>query len=254
MKRVATAAGVGAVLAAAVLFSESTTFPGAAASLPVVGAALAIWGGRGTSLEWSGRLAPVAFVGAASYAIYLWHWPIVILLPYATGHPLTTADKVGVIIATFVVAWASTRFLEDPVRFSPRLLGGSVAHAPSPRGPSPGCSRCWPSACRRCRWPSGRTEAAAVASARLQADAECIGAAVPATGCVVDADLQGTLLPVGRLRDDANRSECWSTSGDGSLHAVLRGPGAAATRSTCSRSVTPTTTRSSGSTSRSRTR
>ena len=35
VKRVATAAGVGAVLAAAVLFTESTTFPGASASLPV---------------------------------------------------------------------------------------------------------------------------------------------------------------------------------------------------------------------------
>ena len=166
----------------------------------------------------------MAFVGAASYAIYLWHWPLVILLPYATGHPLTTTDKVGVIIATFVVAWASTRFIEDPVRFSPRLLGGSRR----PRAVAM-CSIAGMLAVLAVSVPAvqvaqRRADAAAVASARLQAAADCIGAAVAATGCVVDADLQGTLLPKNALHDDANRPECWSTSGDGSLHVCSVGP------------------------------
>jgi peptidoglycan/LPS O-acetylase OafA/YrhL len=224
-KVAATVAGVGAVLAAAVLFSEATTFPGAAAALPVVGTALAIWGGRGTPLEWSGRIAPVAFVGAASYAIYLWHWPFVILLPYATGHPLTTADKVGVIIATFVIAWASTRFLEDPVRFSPRLLGGKRRPRTVAAWSVAGMLAVLAVSVPAVQLAERQDEAAAVASARLQAGAECIGAAVPATGCAVDADLQGTVLPVGALRqDDANRSECWSTEGDGSLQLCSLGP------------------------------
>ena len=225
VKQVATAAGVGAVLAAALLFTETTTFPGASASLPVVGAALAIWGGRGTTLEWSGRLAPVAFVGAASYAIYLWHWPLVILVPYATGHPLTTTDKVGVIVATFVIAWASTRFLEDPVRFSPRLLGGQRRPRTVAAWSVAGMLAVLAVSVPSVQVAERQDRAAAVASAQLEADAECIGAAVPATGCAVDAELQGTLLPVGAvLRDDANRSECWSTSGDGSLHVCSVGP------------------------------
>ena len=225
VRLVAAAAGVGAVVAAVVLFSEATTFPGATAAIPVGGAALAIWGGHGTPLERSGTLAPVAFVGAASYAIYLWHWPFVILLPYATGHPLTLVDKVGVLIATFVVAWASTRFLEDPVRFSPRLLGGSRR----PRTVAM-CSIAGMLAVLAVSVPSvqvaeRRADAAAVASARLQAGAECIGAAVAATGCVVDSDLQGTLLPMSALlHDDANRSECWSTKGDSSLRVCSVGP------------------------------
>ena len=224
VKRVATAVGVGAVLAAAMLFTEATTFPGASASLPVVGAALAIWGGRGTALEGSGRLAPVAFVGATSYAIYLWHWPLVILVPYATGHPLTRVDKVGVIIATFLIAWVSTRFLEDPVRFSPRLLGGQRRSLTVAAWSVAGMLLVLAVSVPGVRVAEHRAEAAAAASARLEAGATCIGAAVPGTGCAVDADLQETLLPVGSLRDDANRSECWSTSGDGSLRVCSVGP------------------------------
>ena len=225
VRQVATAVGVVAVLAAVVMFTEATTFPGAAAAIPVVGTALAIWGGRGTALGWSGTLGPVAFLGLTSYAIYLWHWPLVVLLPYASGHPLTRVDRLGIVVATLLLAWASTRFLEDPVRFSPRLLGGArrprTVAAWSVAGMVAVLAVSVPSA----QLARRHADAAAVASARLQGQAQCIGAAVPATGCVVDADLRATLFPVGALRgEDVNRSECWSSGGDGSLNVCALGP------------------------------
>ncbi|WP_051171958.1 acyltransferase family protein [Microbacterium indicum] len=116
--------GVTAILVADVAYTGSTPFPGATALLPVVGAALAIWGGASSPLERFGRFSPVSFLGRVSYAVYLWHWPFVVILPYVTGRPLTTLDKLVIIAASLLLAWLSTTYLEDLVRQSPRLLKG----------------------------------------------------------------------------------------------------------------------------------
>ncbi len=225
LKRAATAIGVVAILAAAVLFDGATVFPGALAAIPVVGTALAIWAGRGTALEWSGGFTPVALVGSASYAIYLWHWPLLTLMPYATGHPLTRADKLVVVVATFVVAYVSMRFVENPVRFSPRLLGGTRRPRTVALWSVVGMLAVLAISVPAVQVAERRDAAASLASARLQASAECIGAAVPATGCAVDADVRGELIPgVALLHDDANRTQCWSTRGDSALHVCSVGP------------------------------
>src|SRR5439155_13986305 len=76
--------GLLAIGGAAVGFSEATPFPGYAALLPTIGAALVIGAGiadRSPRLA-VGRLlalAPMRFVGDRSYAFYLWHWPVLII-------------------------------------------------------------------------------------------------------------------------------------------------------------------------------
>ncbi|GAB2519034.1 acyltransferase family protein [Microbacterium petrolearium] len=117
-------AGVAAVLASVVLYSGTTPFPGAAALLPVVGTALAIWAGSRTWLESVGRVPPIAMLGRVSYAVYLWHWPLIVLVPFMTGTPLTTAQKAGIAAASVGLAWLSTTYYEDVLRTSPRLLKG----------------------------------------------------------------------------------------------------------------------------------
>ncbi len=59
---------------------------------------------------------PLAWIGVLSYGLYLWHWPIyVVLSPDRTG--LDGLPLLGVRIATSVVlAYASYRLVEDPVR------------------------------------------------------------------------------------------------------------------------------------------
>jgi peptidoglycan/LPS O-acetylase OafA/YrhL len=61
-------------------------------------------------------LRPLAFVGLISYGLYLWHWPIVLVLTRArTG--LTGIPLLGVrVLATFVVAYLSWSLVEMPIR------------------------------------------------------------------------------------------------------------------------------------------
>jgi len=118
------AAGLAAISVAVVAFDGGTVFPGYAAALPVLGAAAVLAAADRGPVAWAGRWRPVTFVGDISYAVYLWHWPLIVVVPYVTGTPLDAGHKVAVAAATLVLAWLSTRFVENPVRFSPRLLGG----------------------------------------------------------------------------------------------------------------------------------
>jgi peptidoglycan/LPS O-acetylase OafA/YrhL len=76
--------GLGAIIAAALLYDEFTPFPGIAALLPVAGAASLIAAGCGSAS--TGRLlsvAPMRVLGKLSYGWYLWHWPLLIIVPAA---------------------------------------------------------------------------------------------------------------------------------------------------------------------------
>jgi peptidoglycan/LPS O-acetylase OafA/YrhL len=73
-------------------------------------------------------LSPVAWVGAISYGLYLWHWPIYIALtPDRTGLTGTPLLLVR-IAATFAVATASYYLVERPIR------NGSLARLPARLG------------------------------------------------------------------------------------------------------------------------
>lgn len=111
--------GLLAILAAALLYTDSTAFPGYLALVPVLGTAMVI-AGRGRAGLGSARpvfaLAPVQFLGNISYSVYLWHWPLIVLLPVAVGLPLSNGLKALILAVTLVLAWASKRFIEDPFR------------------------------------------------------------------------------------------------------------------------------------------
>ena len=68
------------------------------------------------------RLPPVQFLGDISYSVYLWHWPLIILAPFALGGELNTDARIGILMLTLLVAWLSKRFVEDPLRAAPFLL------------------------------------------------------------------------------------------------------------------------------------
>jgi peptidoglycan/LPS O-acetylase OafA/YrhL len=121
VRNVTSSLGLGLILAAGLAFNSSTPFPGAAALLPSVGAALIIAAGKsGTSIV--GRLLalrPIAFIGMISYSLYLWHWPLIVFQGtnglLAKGlNPNST--KVVLIMASLVVAAVSWRFVEQPFR------------------------------------------------------------------------------------------------------------------------------------------
>ena len=67
---------------------------------------------------------PLRALGRASYSLYLWHWPVVVLVtPEATG--LRGWALTGVVLAASIAfAVVSTRLVEDPIRFRARWARG----------------------------------------------------------------------------------------------------------------------------------
>lgn len=63
-------------------------------------------------------LAAAEWLGDRSYSVYLWHWPIVILLPIYLGRELGPVSKLAAIVATLVLAELTYRFVENPVRYA----------------------------------------------------------------------------------------------------------------------------------------
>lgn len=197
---VAAWAGLVLIVISALVLTEATPFPGAWAALPVVGTALVIWAqATDRFTERLAGLPPVQLVGDVSYAVYLWHWPLIVLLPSATGHSLRTLDKLAIAAVTLLLAWATRRWVERPVlrhrqRLAPRttfvaaavvgslVVGASLAGVQTAR----------------------QQAAAALAAADSARSAECFGAAArPPDGApCVNPDLAGLAVPAPEAADD----------------------------------------------------
>jgi peptidoglycan/LPS O-acetylase OafA/YrhL len=133
--RVAAAAawsGVAAIALAATRFGPATAVPGLPALLPTAGAAALI--GAGASRARSAPIRslstrPAGYVGRISYALYIWHWPVLVF-----AGPRTAAAGVAVVLASALPAIVTHRWIEEPLRRSrfhvrrPRLtLGAAIA-------------------------------------------------------------------------------------------------------------------------------
>jgi peptidoglycan/LPS O-acetylase OafA/YrhL len=133
-------AGLGVVLWACTGLSATTLYPGSAALLPVLGAALVIGAGCAIPSQGCGRVlavAPMRAIGRVSYSWYLWHWPVLLLAPPLLGHPLGLAGRLAAALLSGGLAVLTLRFIENPLRFAApirrsalgSLLLGGVATA-----------------------------------------------------------------------------------------------------------------------------
>jgi hypothetical protein len=59
---------------------------------------------------------PMRWIGARSYGIYLWHFPIIVLTAPSEGGSPTLARATAQLASTLVVAALSWKFFEDPIR------------------------------------------------------------------------------------------------------------------------------------------
>jgi len=112
----------GAVLIVIGLFviSDGGTYPNLLTLLPVVGAVLVIAAGASKERNpVSSALStePMVWLGNLSYSWYLWHWPFIVFAGiWWAGAP---GPKVAAAVVSLGAAWASMRFLEEPIRFRP---------------------------------------------------------------------------------------------------------------------------------------
>ena len=95
------------------LFDLTTLWPGGYAILPVTGALMVLAAARQHSPFTSNRLTQ--WLGANSYSIYLWHWPIVVLLTYA-GQQHEPRWIICGLFLTLVLGELSYRLVEIPAR------------------------------------------------------------------------------------------------------------------------------------------
>ena len=112
--------GLGTIVVAAWRFSDLTLFPGAMAIVPVAATVLVLTAGTDRLRGGPGALLdrrPMAWIGARSYGIYLWHWPMLVLAAARFG-PLTAAQRIGALMLVFGVAALSYRWIENPARRS----------------------------------------------------------------------------------------------------------------------------------------
>lgn len=111
--------GLALIAWAALTFDAATVFPGSAALLPVAGTALVILAdvrpGAGSPL-WLMRRRIVQVAGDASYSVYLWHWPFVVLLPYALGRPAGWPEKLAAVAVVVVLSLLTKSHVEERFR------------------------------------------------------------------------------------------------------------------------------------------
>lgn len=100
------------------LVDPSRSHPGLNTLMSVLGAALIIASGGAipSIVQRVVALRPIQWTGDASYSIYLWHWPLIILAPFPLGE-LGPLERIGILIATVVLSAASLRWIEYPFRF-----------------------------------------------------------------------------------------------------------------------------------------
>jgi peptidoglycan/LPS O-acetylase OafA/YrhL len=120
--------GLGVILLCCVELNTATAYPGTAALLPVLGTALVIGAGcagtdadrpRGVDRVLS-RPVPRA-IGRISYSWYLWHWPVLLLMPHLLGHRAGPADRVAAVIISAGLAVITLHLIENPARFAQPL-------------------------------------------------------------------------------------------------------------------------------------
>ena len=113
--------GLLAIAASSVTFSSGTPFPGYAALLPTIGAALVICAGMMDSHHRAAVAtlldrAPMRYVGDRSYAFYLWHWPVLIIAQQYLGYEPPLAVNLALLLGAFLLSIASYALVENPLR------------------------------------------------------------------------------------------------------------------------------------------
>jgi peptidoglycan/LPS O-acetylase OafA/YrhL len=128
LRTAAATVALAAVLSCGALIDGVKEFPGPWALVPVGAAVLFILAGANRyadpstsdKLPLPNRLLaaePLVKLGAMAYALYLWHWPLLIFWLAYTGHRHANfIEGTAVLLISGVLAYLTNRFVEEPLR------------------------------------------------------------------------------------------------------------------------------------------
>jgi peptidoglycan/LPS O-acetylase OafA/YrhL len=100
-------------------YNDDTVFPGLAVLLPILATALVILASptlRQGSAELVLGCKPALVIGALSYSIYLWHWPIYQLTVDEVGHVPSASSRFLMLCVVAVISSVCYYAYEHPVR------------------------------------------------------------------------------------------------------------------------------------------
>ena len=107
-----------AICVATVIFDKTTPFPGIAALAPVVATVLLL----ASRSKWPPLIDVIAqskvtqWLGAISYPLYLWHWPLLVIPAIYLGKDLIFVQTVLLLALTVLLADLTHRYVETPMR------------------------------------------------------------------------------------------------------------------------------------------
>ena len=117
--------GVALIAVTGFIVPTSLAFPGPVALIPLTGAALVILSGNANGVSKVLASAPMTWLGSVAYSLYLWHWPLLIIVTVIGGYATPPAWLGGlVILVSLCLAHVTHTLVEDPLR----------QHRPRPRG------------------------------------------------------------------------------------------------------------------------
>lgn len=109
--------GLALIVSALFLLNGASDFPGWWALLPTLGALLVMSAGPHA---WVNRTLlsnrVMVWFGLISYPLYLWHWPLLAFPRIVDDGLLGRETKAVAILAAILLAWATYRYVERPIR------------------------------------------------------------------------------------------------------------------------------------------
>ncbi len=109
-----------ALVSSLLLMRADQAFPGPLALWPCLATAALIWVGaskRAVATRWLAA-PPLRWLGAMSFSLYLWHWPVLVLTHHLVLDLPTPWQAALAVALSVALAWASLRWVEAPVRQS----------------------------------------------------------------------------------------------------------------------------------------
>ncbi|MFT3660300.1 MAG: acyltransferase family protein [Gordonia sp. (in: high G+C Gram-positive bacteria)] len=125
--------GVALIATSGIRIAGVQEYPAMMALVPVGATLLIIWVGSsataqtpvpGGDLSGGGRLLAhpaIVWLGSIAYALYLWHWPLLIFyLAWREKDSASFLEGTGILLLSVLLAWLCTKFVEAPIRSGAR--------------------------------------------------------------------------------------------------------------------------------------